>query len=355
MLKWFFTIAFLFCLLAAVPAQGLVIGNKIHEYSVKLTQDPGALIDQRMHQHEFPCVKLSTIEKSDIPRTDFVLKQNDGKILLGIKDEVLLWKGIDGKDPFLNVPDKYLQFRGGVPIFNFSDPQSFDFKDEFNLYIEYKAERLPEDLQSWAAANNCEKLKVKSTVVYETNFLEVLYTREDKSKPSVKLQRKIFFNVVSVQGKVAGEWVDFQLADHQLLQSYFQDLKITDVRISDEENPLGKIVFQESPEMELRFSSNNSLLQIPVCEPGLSQVYVYPNPSFGNLNLSMIDLKEGKYTLDIYNLVGYKMWSQAITLDRPKSLFDFDLSFLETGIYVYGLKDERGTYVQTRRLVILEH
>jgi len=355
MFKYFLSTVLLFCLGATGQAQGLVIGNKIHEYSVKLTQNPGALIHQRMHQHEFPCVKLSNIEKSDIPRTDFVLEQIDGKILLGMKDEVLIWKGIDGKDPFLKVPDKYLQFRGGVPIFNFSDPQSFDFKDEFNLYIEYKAERLPEDLQSWSATNNIEKLKVKSTVDYETKFLEVLYTREDKSKPSVRLQRKIFFNILSVQGKVANKWVDFKLADHELLQSYFQDLEIIDVRISDKENPMGKIVFQESPEMELRFNSNNSLLQIPVCEPGLSQVYVYPNPSFGALNLSMIDLKEGRYTLDIYNLVGYKMWSQVVSLDRPKALYNFDLSFLETGIYVYGLKDERGTYVQTRRLVILEH
>jgi len=338
-----------------VQAQGLVIGENIYRYTSKELKAPGELEDLRMHQYEFPCVHKSEILESDIPRTAYVLEHNDGKIILGLEEEILIWKGIDGKDPFLQVNDKYLQFRGGVPIFNFADPQDFEFNDAFNLYIEYKSERLPDDLKAWAEAKGYEKLKLKTELSYQTHFLKVIYTREDKSKPSVKLSRDISFKVLSLKGMKEGKWEDLESAAHSVLNNYFQDQEISDVRISDKDNPMGTVIFQSSPEMVLSFNSDVNSMQIPVCEPGLNQVHVYPNPSFGQLNLALIDMEPGDYTFDIYNLVGYKMWSEKIQLNSSKALYNYDLSTLETGIYIYGLKDYRGAYVQTRRLVLVEH
>lgn len=332
----------------------LNVGDVIYQYSTALVEEPSDIEEARVHHHDFSCVQINKILESDIPRTDFIFEQPDNKMLLGILNGVLYWKGIDGMDPFLGV-EKYLQFRGGVPLYNFEKPTSFDYKDEFKLYIDYKVDQLPEDLKEWTLSKGYGRLKLKVILSYETKLMELLYTREDKSNPSQKLSRDILFEVISLQGKETEEWEDIMLSSHPILEKYFSDILQSDIRICDRDHPLGAVVFQRSPELKLSFFSTNELFYLPACEPGGNQVYVYPNPSFGQLNLSAINIDPGSYSLEIFNLVGYKLWSQALQMKDQRELHNFDLSFLDKGVYVYALKDYRGAYVQTRRLIIVEH
>ena len=93
---------------------------------------------------------------------------------------------------------------------------------------------------------------------------------------------------------------------------------------------------------------------LPECTTENQYVYVYPNPTYNNLNVKMIGQEVGEYELSISNIVGKKLWTSNFT-NGEEDIFSWTLPYLPKGIYLYTIKDKYGKYVQARRLTILEH
>lgn len=79
---------------------------------------------------------------------------------------------------------------------------------------------------------------------------------------------------------------------------------------------------------------------------------LYPNPTYGITKFLFSNFSEGLYTIDIYNVIGKKIWSKQQNIDQ-ESVFKFDFSFLRKGTYLISVKDKSGNPVATKKMVII--
>lgn len=84
-----------------------------------------------------------------------------------------------------------------------------------------------------------------------------------------------------------------------------------------------------------------------------NQFILHPSTTFGDVRLDFISFSSGKYQLEIYNIIGKKLWSQWYTINGDKTLKE-DLSFLPKGTYQYALLDEGHNRLVSRRLAIIK-
>lgn len=83
-------------------------------------------------------------------------------------------------------------------------------------------------------------------------------------------------------------------------------------------------------------------------------VYIMsPNPTFGDVKLEMLNADFGEYNLELFNVIGKRIWSDKINVDKTFSSFKLDFTFLGKGTYVWALTNNRGVRITTKRLVIM--
>lgn len=81
-------------------------------------------------------------------------------------------------------------------------------------------------------------------------------------------------------------------------------------------------------------------------------ILLYPNPTYGLVKIMLPGFSEGTYTIDIYNVIGKKIWTKQQAIDS-ESIFKFDFSFLRKGTYLLSVKDRSGNSMITKRLIII--
>ncbi|MFT4567813.1 MAG: hypothetical protein ACI9FN_002780 [Saprospiraceae bacterium] len=87
---------------------------------------------------------------------------------------------------------------------------------------------------------------------------------------------------------------------------------------------------------------------------GKNQFALYPSTSFGdNLRLDFLNFGKGNYTLEVYNIMGKRMWSRQYDILGDTTLKE-NLSFLPKGTYIYALLDGDRNRIATRRLAIIK-
>jgi|GEM_PF-4804499 len=97
--------------------------------------------------------------------------------------------------------------------------------------------------------------------------------------------------------------------------------------------------------LNYKASINTGTCTNGISEPTVTQVSLYPNPVRSDLKLSLSqNLSNGQ--IDIYDLIGSRVYSQAIS--SREVVKEFDLSGLQNGIYVVRVSDS-GRVVATRK------
>jgi len=76
---------------------------------------------------------------------------------------------------------------------------------------------------------------------------------------------------------------------------------------------------------------------------------VYPNPGNGLFTFEMKNTDGKMNEMEIYNVVGEKVYSQFSTFTSPLSV---DLSSEAKGVYIYRVFSETGSAISTGRLVV---
>ena len=77
---------------------------------------------------------------------------------------------------------------------------------------------------------------------------------------------------------------------------------------------------------------------------------IYPNPSNGKVNFDFNNKDKGKYTIEIYNLVGQVVFTDNIIKENTQIRKSYDLSDLKKGIYLAKISCNNYTY--SNKLVI---
>jgi hypothetical protein len=100
------------------------------------------------------------------------------------------------------------------------------------------------------------------------------------------------------------------------------------------------------------FKEGSEITDLSILESKSPDVQTFPNPSFGNVTFNFENCTTGKYTIQVFNILGKKLWMQDVTIDSSKSI-RVDLTTLKKGTYLYSVYDKNGNKITTKRLVIL--
>jgi hypothetical protein len=81
-------------------------------------------------------------------------------------------------------------------------------------------------------------------------------------------------------------------------------------------------------------------------------VIVSPNPTTGNIALRLFNHPFDNYTLEIYNLIGKKVFTKTFTKKDGRNL-KADISTLKRGTYMFSLIDNKGKKMMTKRISLI--
>lgn len=332
----------------------LAIGQTLHLYATNikgpLERD---LRNISFYGIDFPCAEQWEISASDLPKTNYKITNGAKEKYYGLKEGMLLWKGFKGADPFFGIEETFMQFIGGMPLYNFEDYSDFDEKGQAIFYIYYNLEDLPSELQTWALIMEYEKIKLKVKLEYNTEYIQTFETNEAGDEAH-ELKTAYSFVVDEIKGQKTKQWTLIQKDAHPLFEVYLLDKVTSYTGLYNADNPLSLVKYYQEPNFAIEYSFNYLEKDVPTCIPSGEQIYLYPNPNFGKVNIRMINLPPGQYEFGIYNVIGHKMWGKHLDQDKKGSLISFVLPSLEKGVYLYSIKNERGAYLQSRRLMIVE-
>lgn len=82
-------------------------------------------------------------------------------------------------------------------------------------------------------------------------------------------------------------------------------------------------------------------------------IYAYPNPAIDQVRFDLVNIPTGIYDLNIYNILGVKVWSKKYDFTNSSDTIQLDLNNFKKGTYLYSLVNDEGKTFATRRLVIL--
>ena len=103
----------------------------------------------------------------------------------------------------------------------------------------------------------------------------------------------------------------------------------------------------------LQYKANDIRTNTILIHPGKQDIIAYPNPTFGEIKFELLNFSPGKYKLEVYNIIGKKLWSSYYYVDNYSRAIRENFSFLKKGTYLYSIIDEKGMKIRTKRLVII--
>jgi hypothetical protein len=79
------------------------------------------------------------------------------------------------------------------------------------------------------------------------------------------------------------------------------------------------------------------------------EIIAWPNPTMGPIHFEVFNHPYDEYKLEIYNLVGKKLYTKSFSKMDGRRLFA-DLSSLKRGTYIYSIFDGKGKKLLTKRI-----
>ncbi len=82
-------------------------------------------------------------------------------------------------------------------------------------------------------------------------------------------------------------------------------------------------------------------------------IYAYPNPAIGYVNIEMNNLKPGNYRVALFNFLAQEVYQIPVEVSSDETI-RIDITEFEKGPYLYALIDQYGRRIITKRLTILK-
>lgn len=101
------------------------------------------------------------------------------------------------------------------------------------------------------------------------------------------------------------------------------------------------------------FKSTNQTTSIIKLYKNKPSIHAYPNPAIDKVQFDLVNVPKGKYDLNIYNILGVKVWSRECQFYNSADTIQLDVNDFKKGTYLYSLVNKKGKTLATRRLVIL--
>ena len=112
-------------------------------------------------------------------------------------------------------------------------------------------------------------------------------------------------------------------------------------------------ISSEGETKSILYKSKDS--DVPVYDSSMKEQFVvFPTISYGDVGVQFFGFNEGAYKLELYSILGTKIWTQTFYVNGNAS-YSADLSFLPKGNYQYSLIDPNGYRVLSKRLGIIKY
>ncbi len=302
-----------------------------------------------------PFVRKYVFQPTD-RENELLIKKNSGSLKYTLRDNDLYLSSISNADPLLI--GSSIEFKSAPALLEYANPIKYNSaSSEYARLIAY----LP-----WQAMP--EQFHMQSFDMEDTLRLTLEINRDDavdawgtlllrNEKYNVVRERRIEEQVLTVWAKDrTGEYVNItSILKAQLNDVVWESVTYSYLFLADGfPGPIAEVYTDENDRPEkVIFSAKPRFAKYISPTRRLSGVYVYPNPSFGNVRFEFFNIRADEYELSVYNLLGKKMWSTTEQL-KNESVIATDLSFLKRGTYFYSLTDKNGKRLVTRRLMILK-
>jgi len=308
-LMYYGCVVVLFCpLICMGQKNALVMGDTIYRYSSLYLDELPKLNAIDFSTYNFACVERFEITESEVPNAKYKLKSVNGyEELFSLEKGVLTYKGFKGKEPFFDIPNTYIQFISGIPLIAIDEASRVTKDGEASYYLEYKLEKLPDELQSWLVFNDYSKLRLRVNIDYRVKYEGAF----DESGPEYLVSSSYLLTVDEINGK-RKKWLPLTLPK-KLSQKYFGQKKVAYESLIEEGSGFESIRVYTEPEQKMVFHTNKQIVRSPDCQYEGTQLYVYPNPTYTDLNISYTNLDKGLYKFDIYNIIGFPFQRQQKT------------------------------------------
>jgi len=266
--------------------------------------------------------------------------------------------GRSGLDPVLNLVDLTFENEGEFVLRR--APMSFGdaFSDASSFFIKASADVLPDTLlANIPVAVDSMRLLVETTHEDEIDAwgqVELL----NGTYEVLRVKRTTISNAVLGAKLAFFGWVDVD-PDNELFGGLGEFLELLGETITVSyqfiANDNKEIIanFTEDIDGNLISLTYKGDIATSVAKINLKEenLITYPNPTFGDVTFQLINLPHDNYKVEVYNVIGRKLWSSEIDFFEGK--LRADLSHLRKGTYFYSILNGSGQKVTTRRLMII--
>ncbi len=122
---------------------------------------------------------------------------------------------------------------------------------------------------------------------------------------------------------------------------------------TEESKKLLEITLEDNRIEKIEYAADIFKSHLPNCDAIENNVYLFPNPTIGEVRLHFENYPAGDYILDIYNIIGKRLSSIDVSLDPGEKEAFLILPDLKKGTYIYSIKNDQGDRLVSRRLSII--
>lgn len=334
--------------------ESYMMGDTVFRYTADLDVRIESFEDIQLQKLNFPCLDRFRVVSSKFPGVGYELSKSGYREFYDIDATVLTYKGYQGPDPFLKLPQNLMLLNEPVPLVRSNRKDDFYAKSENDFVIGYMAEHLPMDLRGFAKANNYNQLRVSGTLNTTSS-----YRRQEQFEDyfnvinGYSIQNNWIYSVDKIEFK-RDKWETVIKEDNPLLEKYFKDTEHSFLSFYSYANLAEVARLITAPYYRFYYHSDTRIGRYTDCNYTDSFVYVFPNPTYGQVNARFNNYENGKYRFVLANIIGKTIWEQRLVVDYNGQTFKLSIPALSKGIYIYKIINEQGNIIQSRRLVIID-
>jgi len=331
------------------------IGDTVYRYTTELKNETQSFSSINLLYLQFPCVDQLVVSKSVYSNVDYELSKKGYREFYDLDATKLYLVGGEIPDPFLSSNNSAVLYDNKIPMARSSRKDDFFEQSKNGFSFSYDYEELNQELKLLLDEFSAKEIMITGSL--QTNHT---YKRKDKFDTLYELiegfviESDMLYAVKKIELNRVGAWEEIFKGSNEALKQYFGDIKINYLSFYSYESLAEIARIQILPQPKFYYNSDIEIGRFISCNYSGPSIYVYPNPSFGDVKAKFSRAKTGIYEFKISNIIGKPLWSKNLQISRSNQEINIELPGLSKGVYLYKISDPQGKVIQARRLILVE-
>lgn len=329
------------------------VGDTLYKYSTNLYKDYKKFSDIQLSTLHFPCTEEISVINSSRPNTTLELHSLLRKEYVHLKGTTMSITGYENVDPFFGLPMVGVNLENPVPISRSTHKDDFYNKVESDVFFIYKTTDLNGEIRIWADKNNVTEFRVSAKLKWVTSYKHKdTFDNLDEVIQGFVIENTKTFSLSSLEIKKE-KWKPIEVTSDRVLSECFSTKTFNYYSFFDYRSLAELARLNLKPVLSFEYNTHRKFGKSDVCNLNNRQVYLYPNPTFGDVKLKFINSKSGSYTFSLINVIGKEIWSHDFKIKSSNQEVLVPMPFLNKGIYLYSIENQNGERIEARRLTVV--